>query len=87
MQELGNKIKYSTSDEVVLASSMFDKNIEHLPRVTKGTEFFDWLNKEGSILAQNFGITPELIGLGDVSGNVSMEKSLITLCKQYRSRT
>ena len=74
LQELGNKIKYSTSDEVVLASSMFDKNIEHLPRVTKGTEFFDWLNKEGSILAQNFGITPELIGLGDVSGNVSMEK-------------
>lgn len=73
-EALANKIKNSSSDNVLLLSPNFEDNIEHLERVTKATEFFTWLNKEGSIVAQAFGITPELIGLGDVSGNVSMEK-------------
>ena len=73
-EELGKRIKNSKSDAVILASSVFDK-MDHLPRVTKGTEFLDYLQtKEGSIICQCIGITPELIGLGDVSGNVSMER-------------
>lgn len=72
--KMASEIKSSTSDNVILASSYFDK-MEHIPRVTKATEFMDYLTtKEGSIIAQCIGITPELIGLGDVSGNVSMEK-------------
>lgn len=73
-KRLGQEIRNSKSDNVILASSIFDK-MDHLPRVTKGTEFLEYLQmKEGSIICQCIGITPELIGLGDVSGNVSMER-------------
>lgn len=73
VRKLGEEIKNSRSDNVILASSIFD-DMDHLPRVTKATEFFQYLESEGSILCQVFGIVPELIGLGDVSGNVSMDK-------------
>lgn len=74
VKELLEQIKGSSSDNIIAISSMFEK-MDHLPRVTKATEFLDYLTmKEGSIIAQCFGIVPELIGLGDVSGNVSMEK-------------
>lgn len=73
LSAMAKSIKDSRSDNVILSSPMFD-HLDHLPRVTKATEFFDYLNKEGSIVSQVIGITPELIGLGDVSGNVSMEK-------------
>lgn len=73
LEAMAKAIKDSRSDNVILSSPMFDR-LDHLPRVTKATEFFDYLNKEGSIVSQVIGITPELIGLGDVSGNVSMEK-------------
>lgn len=73
LEAMAKSIKDSRSDNVILSSPMFDR-LDHLPRVTKATEFFDYLNKEGSIVSQVIGITPELIGLGDVSGNVSMEK-------------
>lgn len=72
--EIANEIKHSDSDNVIVGSSLFKDKIDHLPRVTKATEFFDWIEKEGVILAQDFGITPSLIALGDESGNVSMEK-------------
>lgn len=74
LQRVAKGIKDSGSDNVILAPSMFEDSIEHLPRVTKATEFFDWINDEGVIIAQNFGISPSLIGLGGESGNVSMEK-------------
>ena len=74
IQQMAKDIKDSSSDNVILASSYFDR-MEHIPRVTKATEFLEYLQmKEGSIIAQCIGITPELVGLGDVSGNVSMEK-------------
>lgn len=73
LEAMAKSIKDSKSDNVILSSPMFER-LDHLPRVTKATEFFDYLNKEGSIVSQVIGITPELIGLGDVSGNVSMEK-------------
>lgn len=74
IRKMAEDIKNSSSDNVILASSYFD-NMEHIPRVTKATEFMEYLQqKEGSIIAQCIGITPELLGLGDVSGNVSMEK-------------
>lgn len=74
LEQIANAIKNSTSDNVILSPSMFEDKIDHLPRVTKATEFFDWIDQEGVIIAQNFGISPGLIELGNVSGNVSMEK-------------
>lgn len=65
-------MKGSTSDSVIVLSNAFSENIEHLPRVTKATEFFDWLKNEGVILAQDFGMSPSLLELGGISGNVSM---------------
>ena len=67
-------IKDSSSDSVIVVSNMFDKDIDKLPRVTKATEFFNWLKNDTMILAQDFGMSPSLLELGGVSGNVSMEK-------------
>lgn len=74
VSNIGEQIKKSTSDNVIAVSDYFDKDITHLPRVTKATEFFNWLSGEGEMIAQLFGISPTLLGLGKISGNVSMEK-------------
>ena len=71
---VGLEIKNSSSDEVILLSNAFDKEITHLERVTKATEFFDWLSNEGEVIAQAIGMSPALLELGKVSGNVSMER-------------
>ena len=57
-------------------SNAFDKQITHLPRVTKSTDDFfrEWIRNEGTIIAQDIGISPALVEMGDISGNVSMEK-------------
>ena len=73
-KRVGREIKESSSDEVILLSNAFDKEITHLERVTKATEFFDWLSNEGEIIAQAIGMSPALLELGKVSGNVSMER-------------
>lgn len=67
-------IKNSSSDSVIVLSNMFDKDIDHLERVTKATEFFTWIKNDTLVLAQDFGMAPSLLELGGVSGNVSMEK-------------
>lgn len=73
-KRVGEEIKNSSSDEVILLSNAFDKDITHLERVTKATEFFDWMSNEGEIIAQAIGMSPALLELGKVSGNVSMER-------------
>lgn len=73
---VANQIKKSSSDSVVVLSNAFDKEIEKLPRVTKATEFFEWLQSDTMILAQDFGMNPSLMELGKVSGNVSMTSIL-----------
>lgn len=73
-RRVGMEIKNSSSDEVILLSNAFDKEITHLERVTKATEFFDWLSNEGEVIAQAIGMSPALLELGKVSGNVSMER-------------
>lgn len=73
VEAIGKKIKESTSDNVIAVSSIFDEII-HLPRLTKSTEFFDYLENEGVIISQLFGVPHTLLGLGKISGNVSMEK-------------
>lgn len=88
---LAKEIKHSSSDAVILMSNGFEKDIEHLERVTKATEFFDWLGNEGVILAQAMGMAPSLLELGKISGNVSMEKiidnsmlnNIVPLREQY----
>lgn len=65
-------IKESSSDSVIVVSNAFAKEIDKLPRVTKATEFFNWLKNDTMILAQDFGMSPSLLELGGVSGNVSM---------------
>ena len=71
-RRVATDIKESSSDSVVVLSNAFDKEIEKLPRVTKATEFFNWLKNDTMILAQDFGMSPSLLELGGVSGNVSM---------------
>lgn len=69
---VSKQIAKSSSDAVIVLSNAFDKNIEHLDRVTKATEFMEWIENEGVILAQDFGMSPSLLELGGISGNVSM---------------
>lgn len=69
---IAREIKMSGSDAVIVLSNMFDEKIEHLERVTKATEFFTWIKNDTLILAQDFGMSPSLLEVGAVSGNVSM---------------
>ena len=69
---VAESMKKSSSDSVIVLSNAFDKEITHLERVTKATEFFTWLKNDTLILAQDFGMSPSLLELGNVSGNVSM---------------
>lgn len=90
-RRVASEIKKSSSDAVILLSNGFDEHIEHLERVTKATEFFDWLSNEGVILSQAMGMAPSLLELGKISGNVSMEKiidnsmlnNIVPLREQY----
>lgn len=75
---VARQLKDSSSDSVIVLSNAFDDKIVHLERVTKATEFFEWIRDEGMILAQDFGMSPSLMELGDVSGNVSMRSILDT---------
>ena len=71
---VGREIKTSSSDSVIVLSNAFDKDIEKLPRVTKATEFFDWLSSETVIISQILGMSPTLLEVGKLHGNVSVEK-------------
>lgn len=72
IRRVAREIKESTSDSVIALSNAFDKEITHLPRVTKSTEFFDWQSKEVEIMAQILGMSPTLIETGHIYGNVSV---------------
>ena len=93
-KRIGRDVKNSSSDSVILMSNAFDKEITHLPRVTKATEFFDWLKNDTFILAQDFGMSPSLLELGGISGNVSMTSiidnaiwnSIIPLREKYATQ-
>lgn len=76
LARVGEAVKNSSSDSVILLSDAFDDHIEHLERVTKATEFLDWIGNEGEIIAQAVGMSPSLLELGKVSGNVSMQRIL-----------
>ena len=71
-ERVAQDLKKSSSDSVIVLSNAFDEKIEHLERVTKATEFFNWIKNDTLILAQDFGMSPSLLELGGVSGNVSM---------------
>lgn len=75
---VAREIKKSSSDSVIVLSNMFDKDIDHLERVTKATEFFTWIKNDTLVLAQDFGMAPSLLELGGVSGNVSMTSIIDT---------
>ena len=77
-KRVANQIKKSSSDSVIVLSNAFDKDIDHLERVTKATEFFTWIKNDTLVLAQDFGMAPSLLELGGVSGNVSMTSIIDT---------
>lgn len=77
-KRVANQIKNSSSDSVIVLSNAFDKEIDHLERVTKATEFFTWIKNDTLLLAQDFGMPPSLLELGGVSGNVSMTSIIRT---------
>ena len=75
IRRVAKELKSSSSDSVIMLSTAFGNDIDKLPRVTKATEFLQWLMaEEGVILAQALGLSPSLLELGGISGNVSMEK-------------
>ena len=77
-KRVAKQIQGSSSDSVIVLSNAFDDKIEHLERVTKATEFFTWIKNDTLLLAQDFGMSPSLLELGGVSGNVSMSSILRT---------
>ena len=81
-KRVAKQIQGSSSDSVIVLSNAFDDKIEHLERVTKATEFFTWIKNDTLLLAQDFGMSPSLLELGNVSGNVSMS-SIIDLAMTH----
>lgn len=77
-RRIATDLKNSTSDAVGVISGAFDKDITHLPRVTKATEFLEWLDVDMTIIAQILGMSPTLLEVGDLHGNVSVEKIIDT---------
>lgn len=77
-RRVAKQIQGSSSDSVIVLSNAFDKDIDHLERVTKATEFFAWIKNDTLLLAQDFGMSPSLLELGGVSGNVSMTSIIRT---------
>lgn len=75
---VAKQLQGSSSDSVIVLSNAFDDKIEHLERVTKATEFFTWIKNDTLLLAQDFGMSPSLMELGGISGNVSMTSILDT---------
>ena len=73
-KQIAADIKGSSSDQVIVVSDGFKDDIEHLPRVTRATEFIEWIANEGVIVAQILGMSSVLVEVGKWSGNVSMEK-------------
>lgn len=72
---VAEEIKNSSSDSVVVLSTGFDKEITHLERVTKATEFLTWVqDKEGPIISEVIGVEARLLGYGHQAGNVAMDK-------------
>lgn len=77
-RRIAKDLKDSTSDAVGVMSGAFDKDITHLPRVTKATEFLEWLDVDMTIIAQILGMSPTLLEVGELHGNVSVEKIIDT---------
>lgn len=95
VKRVATEIKKSSSDSVIALSNAFGSDITHLERVTKATEFLTWTQKqEGVIIAQVLGMSPSLLELGGISGNVSMEKiidnamvnSIVPLRERYATQ-
>lgn len=75
--DFANLIKNSDSDNVFLMPARFNKEYKHLERQTKATELLTWAQaNEGTIMAEVFGISPILAGVGKISGNISTEKHI-----------
>lgn len=74
VKRIANEIKNSGSDAAIAVSAAFDKDVIKMGRVTKATEFFDWLENEGKILADVVGLPYSLLEEGQLSGNVSMTR-------------
>lgn len=74
VRRVAAELKNSSSDSVVALSNAFSDKITRLPRVTKSTEFFNWQSNEGVILAQMLGMSPTLLEVGHIAGNISVEK-------------
>lgn len=77
-RRIAKDLKNSTSDMVGVLSGGFDKDITYLPRITKATEFLNWLEVDTVIIAQVIGMSPTLLEVGELHGNVSVEKIIDT---------
>lgn len=73
-KRVAKEIKESSSDAVILLSNAFSNEVEKLPRVTKATEFLGWLENDTVMIAQILGMSPTLLEIGKIHGNVSVEK-------------
>lgn len=71
-RDIATFLKNSSSDTVGVISGAFDNNILHIPRVTQAKEFLDWLEIDTVVMAQIVGMSPTLLEVGKLHGNVSV---------------
>lgn len=71
-RQIAEGIRNTSSDNVIVLSDDFSDNVEKLERVTKATEFFEWLKNDTAIISEIFAFDSVLCGVGEFSGNVAM---------------
>lgn len=73
IRQIAKDVKTAGSDAIGVVSKVIDpEHILKIPRVTKATEFFNWISLEGEMVAQVVGMSPILLETGKLHGNVSM---------------
>lgn len=71
LNEFGEEYKHSKSGDIIFIPPGL-KLVAEIPRVTRATEFFDYIDEVGDIICQVYATPSALYELGRVYGNVSM---------------
>lgn len=70
-------VKHSKSNDLLINYGLIKEDPLFLPRTTKATEFLNFISDEVQIVCQIYGVPPQLLGVGDIVGNISMEMIIL----------
>ena len=79
-RDIAKKIKNSNTKSIIVLPNWLKDKLEVLPKQVKASDILELINQIGvEVSAQVLGLSPQLLGVGKVSGNISMS-SIIDDC-------